>query len=165
MAVVYGGVLTFKSLRESAPGSMQVGRAFSLKTALLFASLIAVVQLLAAALNAKFGSNGVIVGSALAGFADSHAPAVSVASLAASGKLDAHASILAVLAGLTTNTFTKMVVAILNGGRRFALQIIPGLILIPAPKNPKSRPLVAGTRWRTAGTSGPALRPRSRWRM
>jgi uncharacterized membrane protein (DUF4010 family) len=130
MAVVYGGVLTFKSLRESAPGSMQVGRAFSLKTALLFASLIAVVQLLAAALNARFGSNGVIVGSALAGFADSHAPAVSVASLAASGKLDAHASVLAILAGLTTNTFTKMVVAILNGGRRFGLQIIPGLILV-----------------------------------
>jgi uncharacterized membrane protein (DUF4010 family) len=128
MAVVYGGVLTFKSLRESGP--MQVGRAFSLKTALLFASLIAVVQLLAATLHARFGSNGVIVGSALAGFADSHAPAVSVASLAASGKLDAHASILSILAGLTTNTFTKMVVAILNGGRRFGLQIIPGLILV-----------------------------------
>jgi uncharacterized membrane protein (DUF4010 family) len=130
MAVVYGGVLTFKSLRESAPGSMQVGRAFSLKTALLFASLIAVVQLLAAALNARFGSNGVIVGSALAGFADSHAPAVSVASLAASGKLDAHASILSILACLTTNTFTKMTVAIFSGGRRFGLQIIPGLILV-----------------------------------
>jgi len=130
MAVIYGGLLTFQSLRESGPSSMQVGRAFSLKTALLFASMIAVVQLLAAALNARFGSNGVIVGSALAGFADSHAPAVSVASLAASGKLDAHASIFAILAGLTTNTFTKMVVAILNGGRRFALQIIPGLILV-----------------------------------
>jgi len=130
MAVIYGGLLTFQSLRESGPSSVQVGRAFSLKTALLFASMIAVVQLLAAALNARFGSNGVIVGSALAGFADSHAPAVSVASLAASGKLDAHASIFAILAGLTTNTFTKMVVAILNGGRRFALQIIPGLILV-----------------------------------
>lgn len=130
MAVVYGGVLTFKSLRESAPGSMQVGRAFSLKTALLFASLIAVVQLLAAALNARFGSNGVIVGSALAGFADSHAPAVSVASLAASGKLDAHASILSILACLTTNTFTKMTVAIFSGGRRFGLQIVPGLVLV-----------------------------------
>ena len=130
MAVIYGGLLTFQSLRESGPSSVQVGRAFSLKTALLFASMIAVVQLLAAALNARFGSNGVIVGSALAGFADSHAPAVSVASLAASGKLDAHASIFAILAGLTTNTLTKMVVAILNGGRRFALQIIPGLILV-----------------------------------
>src|SRR5579864_555953 len=32
--------------------------------------------------------------------------------------------------GLTTNTVTKMVVAISSGGRRFALQIIPGLILV-----------------------------------
>jgi uncharacterized membrane protein (DUF4010 family) len=130
MAVVYGALLTFKSLRESAPSSMKVGRAFSLKATLMFASMIAVVQLLAAALNARFGSNGVIVGSALAGFADSHAPAVSVASLAASGKLDAHASVISILACVTTNTFTKMIVAIFSGGRRFGLQIIPGLILI-----------------------------------
>jgi hypothetical protein len=34
------------------------------------------------------------------------------------------------IAGLTTNTVTKMVVAISSGGRRFALQIIPGLILV-----------------------------------
>jgi len=31
---------------------------------------------------------------------------------------------------MTTNTITKMVVAIMSGGRRFALQIIPGLILV-----------------------------------
>ena len=37
---------------------------------------------------------------------------------------------LPILAGLTTNTLTKMVVAISTGGRRFALQIIPGLILV-----------------------------------
>ncbi|HXJ86737.1 MAG TPA: MgtC/SapB family protein [Candidatus Binatia bacterium] len=130
MAVIYGGLLTLRSLREPAPGSMQVGRAFSLKTTLGFAAMIAFVQLLAAALNARYGSAGAIVGAALAGFADSHAPAVSIASLAASGKLDAHASIIAILAGLTTNTFTKMVLAIMSGGRRFALQIIPGLILV-----------------------------------
>jgi uncharacterized membrane protein (DUF4010 family) len=33
---------------------------------------------------------------------------------------------LPVLAALTTNTVTKMVVAISSGRRRFALQIIPG---------------------------------------
>ena len=130
MAVMYGGLLTFKSLREGGPSSMQVGRAFSLKTTLVFASMIAIVQLLAAALNAKYGRNGVIIGAALAGFADSHAPAVSVASLAAAGKLDAHGSIISILAGLTTNTVTKMVLAIMSGGRSFALQIIPGLILV-----------------------------------
>jgi uncharacterized membrane protein (DUF4010 family) len=38
--------------------------------------------------------------------------------------------VLPILAGLATNTVTKMVVAISSGGRRFALQIIPGLILV-----------------------------------
>jgi uncharacterized membrane protein (DUF4010 family) len=130
MAVIYGGLLTLKTLRESAPSSMQIGRAFSLKTTLLFASMLAGVQLLAALLNARFGRNGVIIASALAGFADSHAPAVSIASLAASGNLDAHSSILSILAALTCNTVTKMVVSVLSGGRRFAFQIIPGLILV-----------------------------------
>jgi len=50
--------------------------------------------------------------------------------LVASGKLSAQESALPILAGLTTNTVTKMVVAISSGGRRFALQIIPGLILV-----------------------------------
>jgi uncharacterized membrane protein (DUF4010 family) len=68
--------------------------------------------------------------AAAAGFADTHSPAVAVASLVASGKLSAQESLFPILAGLSTNTVTKMVVAISSGGRRFALQIIPGLILV-----------------------------------
>src|SRR5579864_5052179 len=83
-----------------------------------------------AGLDAKFGGAGVIVAAAAAGFADTHSAAVSVASLVASGKLTAQESVLPILAGLTTNTVTKMVVAISSGGRRFALQITPGLILV-----------------------------------
>jgi uncharacterized membrane protein (DUF4010 family) len=130
MAVMCGNLLTFRNLRGSAPSSIQVGRAFSLKTTLIFASTIGLVQLVAAALDARFGRNGVIAAAALAGFADAHEPAVSVASLVASGKLHAAAAVLPILASLTTNTITKVVVAIMSGGRQFALQIIPGLILV-----------------------------------
>jgi uncharacterized membrane protein (DUF4010 family) len=130
MATIYGGLLTFRNLRQAAPGSMEVGRAFSLKTSLVFAATIALVQLVSAALDAKFGARGVFAAAAVAGFADAHAPAVSVASLVASGKLNAEECILPILAGLTTNTVTKMLVAISSGGWRFALQIIPGLILV-----------------------------------
>jgi len=63
-------------------------------------------------------------------FADTHSAAVSVASLVTSGKLSAQESALPILAGLTTNTVTKMVVAFSSGGRRLALQIIPGVILV-----------------------------------
>ena len=50
--------------------------------------------------------------------------------MVSSGKLSPQESILPILAALTTNTFTKVVVAISSGGRRFGLQIIPGLILV-----------------------------------
>jgi uncharacterized membrane protein (DUF4010 family) len=130
IATIYGGVLTFRNLRQGTPDFMEVGRAFSLKTSLLFAATIALVQLASAALDAKFGKTGVLAAATIAGFADAHAPAVSVASLVAFGKLSAEESLPPILAALTANTVTKMVVAISSGGQRFALSIIPGLILV-----------------------------------
>jgi uncharacterized membrane protein (DUF4010 family) len=130
VATVYGGVLTFRNLRQGAPDFVQVGRAFSLKTSLLFAVTIAVVQFASTALDAKFGKAGVLVAATVAGFADAHAPAVSIASLVALGKLSAEESLPPILAALTANTVTKMLVAISTGGRRFAVSIIPGLILM-----------------------------------
>ena len=129
-AIVYGAFFTFRNSRKGVPVSVPAGRVFSLKTTLVFAATIAVVQLLSAVLDAKVGRSGVIAAAAAAGFADTHSPAVAVATLVASGKLSAQESALPILAGLTTNTVTKMVVAISSGGKRFALQIIPGLILV-----------------------------------
>ena len=82
---------------------------------------------LSAALNAWLGKAGVLAAAAVAGFADTHSAAVSVASLVAAGKFTAREAVLPILAGLTTNTITKTVVAISSGGRRYAMQIIPGL--------------------------------------
>jgi uncharacterized membrane protein (DUF4010 family) len=129
-AIVYGAFFTFRNSRKGVPVSAPAGRVFSLKTTLIFAATIAVLQLLSAVLDAKLGRSGVIAAAAAAGFADTHSPAVAVATLVASGKLSAQESALPILAGLTTNTVTKMVVAISSGGKRFALQIIPGLILV-----------------------------------
>jgi uncharacterized membrane protein (DUF4010 family) len=129
-AIIYGALFTFRNIRQGVPDSIQVGRVFSLKTTLIFAATIAVVQLVSAALAAKFGRTGVVAAAAAAGFADTHSPAVAVASLVASGKLSAQESLFPILAGLSTNTVTKMVVAISSGSRRFASQIIPGLILV-----------------------------------
>lgn len=115
-AATYGVVFTLFSLRQKGVPSPQRGRAFSLKTAFFFAGLIAAVLLLSAALNAGLGRAGVLAAAAIAGIADTHAAAVSVASLVSSGKFTARESVLPILAALTTNTFSKVAVAISTWG-------------------------------------------------
>lgn len=131
-ALAYGLFFMFLSVRRETPLSAPKGRAFSLRMAVLFASLIAVVLLLSAALNVWLGKNGVLAVAAFAGLADTHAAAVSIASLVSAGKLTAVESVLPILAAFTTNTISKMAVAVLSGGRRYAMQIIPGLLLVIA---------------------------------
>ena len=132
-AILYGGTFTLWALRqergkvEETPGS-----AFSLRTALIFATILAVVLLLAAALQDWMGEAGVILAAGAAGFADTHAPAISVASLVADGKLTPHAAVIPILAAFSTNTITKMVFAFTTGGPRFALYVVPGQILMLA---------------------------------
>jgi uncharacterized membrane protein (DUF4010 family) len=94
--------------------------------------MIAVMLLLSAALNSQLGKAGVLAAAAVAGFADTHSAAVSVASLVAAGRFAAQDAVTPILAGLTTNTTAKAAVAISTGGRRFAVQIIPGLVIVIA---------------------------------
>ncbi len=131
-ALVYGGAFTLWALRHEVDEPQQPGRAFSLSTAFLFAAILAVVLMASAALQDWFGGRGVLAATAVAGFADTHSAAVSVASLVAAGKLKAAESVIPILAALTTNTVTKMVFALTAGSRTFALCVIPGLILLAA---------------------------------
>jgi len=87
-------------------------------------------MLLAAALQQWLGKEGVIAAAAIAGFADTHSAAVAVASLVAAGKLSVNEAVLPILASLTTNTITKIVLAVLSGNWRFISAIIPGLVLV-----------------------------------
>ena len=131
-ALAYGAVLTIMSVRQQVPLAAQKGRAFSLKSAVFFAGMIAAMLFLSAALNAWLGKAGVLAAAAVAGFADTHSAAVSVASLVAASKFTARDAVLPILAGLTTNTISKAAIAISTGGRRFAMQIIPGLVIVIA---------------------------------
>jgi len=129
-AVIYGAVFTFLALRQTAEADIQKGHAFSLSTAFVFAATLSVVLVACAALQDQFGESGVIVAAALAGFADTHSAAISVASLVASGKLNASDALLPILAGLSTNTISKIILAATSGGRAFALRVVPGLLLV-----------------------------------
>jgi len=131
-ALLYGLLLTVKTLRSDVPMTTARGHAFSFKTALIFAASIAVMLFASAAMNAWKGERGVILAAILSGFADTHSPAVSIASLVSAGTLARNEAILPILAALTTNTITKAVLASTSGGLRFGIQVVPGLLLVIA---------------------------------
>ncbi len=126
----YGTVLTFMSIRHQVPDMKDPGRAFDLKTALGLACTITAIVLASAACNAWFGERGLVVAAAIAGFADTHSAAVSVASLVTANKIAVHDAAIPILLGLTSNTVTKAIIATWLGGLRFAVQVIPGLALM-----------------------------------
>jgi uncharacterized membrane protein (DUF4010 family) len=129
-AVVYGTVFTVRAMRQHAEGEAQSGRAISFGTAVAFALTLSGILVASAALREWFGETGVVVAAALVGFVDTHSAAISVASLVASGKMSAADAVVPILAALSTNTISKVILAGTNGGRAFALRVIPGLIVV-----------------------------------
>ena len=130
-ATFYGALFMFKTAAEKPhPGPEEPGRAFNLTTAIVFAATVSGILVASAAVNRWLGSAGLAVATGIAGFADTHSAAISVASLRAAEKMDVTEAALPILIGLTTNTITKSVIAFTTGGRGFALQIIPGLLLV-----------------------------------
>jgi uncharacterized membrane protein (DUF4010 family) len=128
-AMLYGGLFTLWALKHEGHGDDKPGRAFSLGTALTLAATLAVILVASAALQAWLGETGVVIATAVAGFADTHSPAVSAAQLTSAQRITAEQAVLPVLAALTTNTVTKMVLAF-TGSRIFALSVVPGLVLV-----------------------------------
>ena len=64
------------------------------------------------------------------GFADAHAAAIGAASVAAAGRIPPDAAVIPILAALSTNTITKATLAMLSRDRAFALEVLPGLLLV-----------------------------------
>jgi len=129
VALAYGGLFALRSLRSDKPDTADATRAFNITTALVLAAVLSVMLLISAALDAWLGEAGVLAAAAVSGLADAHAAAVSVASLASGGKLAIESAALPILLAMTTNTLSKSIAAALAGGWRYALQVIPGLLL------------------------------------
>lgn len=138
--LIFGGVaaggyglvffMTMAPVSNKKDQEINVGRAFDLKMATVFAALMGLIVLVAAGLNAWLGARGMWVGAAVTGLIDAHATAASAASLTAANKISADQAIGPVLVGLTTNTIMKAVVAFKSGGGRYAARIVPGLVLM-----------------------------------
>lgn len=129
VAVSYGALFMWRTANLPAPGDSAPGRAFNFRTALLFAATITGVMFVSAAIVTWLGTAGLIAAAAAAGLADAHSIAVSVGSLVAAQKISVAEAAIPVLVALSTNTITKIALAMMNGGRLFALQVVPGLVL------------------------------------
>ena len=129
-AVAYAGLFTLRSLRETAHSDVPAGRPFSPKTALLFVLVVGLALAISTALTYWLGDRGLLLATSVAGLADAHAGAISAASLAASGKAEVPLAAIAVLIGFSTNAVSKAIVAFSLGDRRFALELLPGLVLM-----------------------------------
>jgi len=125
----YGLVVTLNSFHENGSEMNNLNRSFSVKTALTLAAMIALVLMVSAALKGWFGQAGLVVASGLAGLADVHASTISVASLAAAGKLSPESAVIPILVAFTVNVVSKAVASIISGGKAFARPVIVGLML------------------------------------
>lgn len=129
-AVAYAGLFTLRSAREVSGGESPRGRPFDPKTAIVFVLLVGTTLLISALLTQWLGDRGLLIASAAAGFGNTHSPAISAAALAAAGSTSPEFAAIATLAAFSTNTLSKSIVAFTLGGRRYALELLPGLALM-----------------------------------
>jgi uncharacterized membrane protein (DUF4010 family) len=126
---LYGFLITYRSFNQHVSQPAKAIEAFSLKSAIVFTGFIAIVLITSAALKSWFGQNGLVLASGLAGLADSHAPTISVATMVASNKLSVQNAVIPILFAFSLNTLSKAITAFYAGGKLFAKQLVPGLIV------------------------------------
>lgn len=129
IATIYGIVFTVIALKSAVTEAPRSPRAFSVRTALILAVTMTIMLIFAAALKDRLGEVGIVVGAFFAGVVDTHAAAISVASLVSSGSLSPASSILPILAAMTSNSFMKCAMALGPGRAPFAKRVVPGLAI------------------------------------
>jgi len=127
--LIYGSVLTLNAIHQPITDASKISPSFSIKTAFYMTTLIALVLIASSSLNHWFGQAGLLVGAGLVGLVDAHSPVVSIASLVASHQIELGHAALPILVAFSLNAFTKAIVAFASGGRSFALQVLPSLVL------------------------------------
>jgi len=129
VAIIAAAAVSLLRLRSKATPAPQRGRAFNLLHAIGFAGILAVLTAAVSLMGRYLGMTAAGVTAAVSGAFDVHAAAVSVLSLAASGKTAIAAVRLPVLAALSANTLSKLLAAFAGGGRLYGTQVGLGLLL------------------------------------
>ncbi|MBN2690421.1 MAG: MgtC/SapB family protein [Burkholderiaceae bacterium] len=105
----------------TTPQASAKKRPFQPLHAVLFASILAGVLLVADMTRSWLGSSGAIVATGLAGFADAHAASASAAQFAASGAFTPLQALLAIGLTLSTNAISKMIAGFAGAQWRFGV--------------------------------------------
>lgn len=106
-------------------------RPFSLRPALVLATVLTVALVFGRWATEVFGTRGAVLAAFTTGLADAHAGAVAGASLAAKGDITLDTALLAIAAAMGSNLLVKCLLAFTGGGRRFGLAFLAG-VAVPA---------------------------------
>lgn len=128
--VAYGGLLLVASHGKAAPPP-PTGRAFRLRTALVFAAAFVLIMLLVAWLQRTFGPSWALAGVVIGGFADAHSTTASIGSLTAQQQMTPPVAMIGIGLIVTANTLSKLGFA-RAGGSAYFLRLAPGLLLLIA---------------------------------
>lgn len=95
-----------------------------------FVAILAGVLLLAAIARSWLGDGSLPWVLALSGLADVHAAAASAAQLVSGQQVGTDVAMIGVAAALAANSLTKCLLAVVNGGRDYAMRLVPGVVLM-----------------------------------
>ena len=98
-------------------------RPLRLREALLVAALLLGVSMAVGWLRSRFGTQGLLAGSALAALADAHAPIAAAFGLQGQGAIDARDALTAVLVAAGVNSASRGVVAVATGGAAYGARV------------------------------------------
>jgi uncharacterized membrane protein (DUF4010 family) len=105
---------------------------FSFGPALKFGFIFAVILFVTELANRFLGAEGLYLASAVTGFGNVSAIALSVARLVGAGELGVETAATTILIGVATNMITKTLLARANGTRQFTLWMSSGLATLVA---------------------------------
>jgi uncharacterized membrane protein (DUF4010 family) len=130
-AALHGAAIFFLVLRRKVePAVLELpSQVFSIKGAVSFALIVAVVMLTSATLNDMFGNTAVLATVALAGLVSTNSATVALASLVAVGKISAVDGTLPLAAALSANTTARLLIAWRGKNITFRRTVAFGLVL------------------------------------
>lgn len=131
-AGLYALVFAVLGVRRGHDEEQTAGRAFDLKSALIFALSVSVILIVGSVLQKQLGQAGLAIGVGIAGFVNSQSAAVSAAAMSAAGKITPQAAVLPVMLAVTASVATRSLVSYFAGGRKYAMRVVPGLALVTA---------------------------------
>jgi uncharacterized membrane protein (DUF4010 family) len=123
-------------------------RPLRLREAFLVAALLLLVSVVVAWMQAHFGRQGLLAGSALAALADAHAPIASAFGLHAQGAIDGAAAMQVLVLAVAVNSVSRCVVAVLAGGVGYGARVAAALF---ASALAATLALTAAPRWIALG--------------